>query len=101
MGRIPISRPPLSRTPMPAPKTAVLPEMSTGLLLPGLLEWPLPLFDYQVEGVMALASSDALLLADDMGLGKTVQAIGALRLLVLQRLAEAALVIVPAGLVAQ
>jgi SNF2 family DNA or RNA helicase len=75
--------------------------MGAGLLLPGLLEWPAPLFDFQIEGVMALVSNDALLLADDMGLGKTVQAIAALRLLILQQQAEAALIVVPAGLIAQ
>lgn len=42
-----------------------------------------------------------MLLADDMGLGKTIQAIAALRLLVLQRQLEAALLVVPAGLVVQ
>jgi len=59
------------------------------------------LFDYQLDGVRALLSRDALLLADDMGLGKTIQAIAALRLLVLRREAEAALLVIPAGLVGQ
>lgn len=76
-------------------------DSRAGLLLPGVLEWPGTLFEYQVEGTMALASRDALLLADDMGLGKTIQAIAALRLLVFERRAEAALLIVPAGLVTQ
>jgi len=46
-------------------------------------------------------SHDALLLADDMGLGKTIQAIGALRILVLRRRIESILLIVRAGLITQ
>jgi hypothetical protein len=34
-----------------------------------------------MEGIKALLSHEALLLADDMGLGKPVQATGALRIL--------------------
>lgn len=67
----------------------------------GPLEWPGTLFEYQIEGIQTLLSKDALLLADDMGLGKTVQAIAALRILVVQRHIESALLIVPAGLVTQ
>lgn len=67
----------------------------------GPLEWPGTLFDYQIEGIKTLLSSDALLLADDMGLGKTIQAIGALRILFLQRHIESCLLIVRAGLVGQ
>ena len=48
-----------------------------------------------------MISRDALLLADDMGLGKTIQAIGALRILFLQRRIESCLLIVPASLVGQ
>jgi SNF2 family DNA or RNA helicase len=59
------------------------------------------LFEYQLEGIKALLSREALLLADDMGLGKTIQAVGALRILVLQRRIESGLLIVPAGLVSQ
>ena len=75
----------------------------TDLLLSvaGPLEWPRPLFEYQMEGIKALLSHEALLLADDMGLGKTVQAIGTLRILTLQRLIESSLIIVPAGLISQ
>jgi SNF2 family DNA or RNA helicase len=46
-------------------------------------------------------SHEALLLADDMGLGKTIQTIAALRLLVLQRRVESALLIMRAGLMDQ
>jgi len=59
------------------------------------------LFEYQIDGIKALLSRDSLLLADDMGLGKTIQAVGALRILVLQRRVESSLLIVPAGLVSQ
>jgi SNF2 family DNA or RNA helicase len=67
----------------------------------GPLEWPGMLFPYQLEGIQALMSHEALLLADDMGLGKTIQTIAALRLLVLQRQVESALLIVRAGLMNQ
>ncbi len=72
------------------------------LLAPGgPIEWPGALFDYQLDGIGALLSRDALLLADDMGLGKTIQALAALRILVLRQEIESALVVVPAGLVSQ
>lgn len=67
----------------------------------GPLEWPKTLFDYQIEGIRTLLSSDAFLLADDMGLGKTIQAIGALRVLFIQHRIESCLLIVPASLVSQ
>jgi SNF2 family DNA or RNA helicase len=67
----------------------------------GPLEWPGTLFPYQMEGIQALLSRNALLLADDMGLGKTIQSIAALRILAIQRQIEAALVILPASLLAQ
>ena len=86
-----------------AKRLAYLLQPPTSLLvsLSGPLEWPGTLFPYQVEGVEALMSRNTLLLADDMGLGKTIQAIAALRILTIQRHTEAALVIVPASLVAQ
>ncbi|MPZ15573.1 MAG: ATP-dependent helicase [Chloroflexi bacterium] len=72
------------------------------LLAPqGPIEWPGVLFPFQVDGIRALLSRDALLLADDMGLGKTVMAIAALRILALQRQVEVSLIIVPASLVGQ
>ncbi|MBI3246171.1 MAG: restriction endonuclease [Deltaproteobacteria bacterium] len=84
-------------------RLAYLMQPPTELLLAqdGPLDWPEALFPYQLEGIHALMSHDALLLADDMGLGKTIQTIAALRLLVLQRQVEAALVIVRAGLINQ
>ena len=59
------------------------------------------LFPFQEDGVRALVSRPAVLLADDLGLGKTVQAIAALRILLLQRRIEATLIVVPASLVVQ
>lgn len=84
-------------------RLAYLLQPPTDLLLAGdgPLEWPGPLLDYQLEGIQALMSHDALLLADDMGLGKTIQTIAALRLLVLQRQVECTLIIVRAGLMSQ
>jgi len=84
-------------------RLAYLLQLPTEVLLSenGPLEWPKALFDYQIEGIRTLLSSDALLLADDMGLGKTIQAIGALRILFLQHRIESCLLIVPASLVSQ
>jgi SNF2 family DNA or RNA helicase len=67
----------------------------------GPVDWPAPLLPYQLQGVATLHSRHSLLLADDMGLGKTIQALAALRLLVLQRRVTNALIVVPAGLVTQ
>jgi len=84
-------------------RLAYLLQPPTDLLLSGdgPLEWPGTLLAYQLAGIHALMSHEALLLADDMGLGKTIQVIAALRLLVLQRRLESALLIVRAGLLNQ
>src|SRR6266536_966856 len=68
---------------------------------PASIAWPHVLLPYQVDGVRTLLERRALLLADDMGLGKTIQALAALRILIHQRRAERALIVVPAGLLAQ
>ncbi len=100
-----LDRPRQPTTPQPPlwKRLAYLMQPPTDLLLAhhGPLEWPEALFPYQMEGVYALMSHDALLLADDMGLGKTIQTIAALRLLVLQHQIETALIIVRAGLINQ
>lgn len=67
----------------------------------GTMEWVAPLLPYQREGVLALLSRPALLLADSMGLGKTVQAIAALRILVQRKEISSALVVCPASLTMQ
>ena len=84
-------------------RLAVTLQLPTYLLLDeaGPIEWPHLLLKYQIDGIRALLDHDALLLADDMGLGKTIQALAALRILIHQRRAERALIVVPAGLVAQ
>jgi SNF2 family DNA or RNA helicase len=93
-----------ARAPTPLwQRLAYLLKPSAELLLSdvGPIDWPAPLFDYQLDGVRALLSREALLLADDLGLGKTVQTIAALRILLLQNQIETSLVVVPAGLVDQ
>ena len=93
-----------AKTEIPLSKRlAYLLQPSTDMLLSksGPLEWPGTLFEYQMEGIKALTTHNALLLADDMGLGKTIQAVGALRILFLQRQIESCLLIVPASLISQ
>ena len=63
--------------------------------------WPSTFFPYQIQGIEALVSMRALLLADDMGLGKTVQAIAAMRILISAQQAERALIVVPSNLLTQ
>jgi SNF2 family DNA or RNA helicase len=84
-------------------RLASLLQPPTDLLLAaaGPIEWPAALFPYQVDAVRTLLAREAILLADDTGLGKTVEAIAALRILVLQRRMQGALLVVPAGLVRQ
>ena len=96
-------RPPLDREVPLWRRLAIALQLPTYLLLEqtGPIEWPEPLFPYQIDGVRALLQRDALLLADDMGLGKTIQAVAALRIMTLQHRAERALVVAPAGLLAQ
>lgn len=86
-----------------AKRLAYLLQPPTSLLMSeaGPLEWNGTLFAYQLEGVQALLTHDALLLADDMGLGKTIQTIAAIRVLALQHQVEAALIVVPASLLIQ
>ncbi len=65
------------------------------------LTWPAPLPPYQQQGIARLLAEPGVLLADEMGLGKTIQAIAALRLLLVDGAGGAALVVVPASLVLQ
>lgn len=67
----------------------------------GPLDWQFHPFPYQRDGVEALITRPALLLADDMGLGKTLQAIAAIRVLAHQNRLESALVVCPASLLIQ
>ncbi len=65
--------------------------------------WPaqetlLPLFPYQREGMLHLASAERALLADEMGLGKTVQAVAACALLKRLNRIERVLIVTPTSL---
>lgn len=73
-------------------------------LLPGphsVLSWAGDLMPFQLDGVRTLIASDKLLLADDMGLGKTIQVVAALRILMVRRTLETALVVAPASVLDQ
>jgi len=61
----------------------------------------LPLYPYQVEGMLHLAFGERALLGDEMGLGKTVQAVGAAVLLKELRGVERVLVVCPVSLKAE
>ncbi|MCC6177987.1 MAG: DEAD/DEAH box helicase [Chloroflexi bacterium] len=84
-------------------RLAVTLQLPTYLVLSpnGPIEWAGDLYDYQLDGVRALLTRPALLLADDMGLGKTIQAAAALRILALRREIEQSLIVVPASLVSE
>jgi SNF2 family DNA or RNA helicase len=56
-----------------------------------------PLYPFQMRGVLFAASRGRTILADDMGLGKTIQAIGAAEMLARRRGISRALVICPAS----
>ena len=77
---------------MGSPTPTELPDESA-------IAWPHELFPYQRNGIEALLTRPQLLLADDMGLGKTVQAVAALRLLFHLGRIEAALLVLPVGLI--
>jgi SNF2 family DNA or RNA helicase len=65
------------------------------LVLDGLLK--VPLYPFQMRGVLFAASRGRTIIADDMGLGKTIQAIGAAEMLARHRGISRALVICPAS----
>ncbi len=65
------------------------------LALDNLLK--VPLYPFQMRGVLFAVSRGRTILADDMGLGKTIQAIGAAELLARRRGIGRALVICPAS----
>ncbi len=56
-----------------------------------------PLYPFQLLGVLFLAFTERALLADDMGLGKTVQALGAAHLLMADGRVQRVLIITPAS----
>ena len=79
----------------PTPSAALREEFDLRL---ASLDLPKRLRPYQSEGVLFLATAESALLADEMGLGKTVQAIVAVKLLVIQHPSARVLVVVPKSL---
>jgi SNF2 family DNA or RNA helicase len=77
------------------------PDPAAAAAAPYGLAWHAPLHGFQLAGIARLLADDAALLADEMGLGKTIQAIAALRVLAQRGALQAALVVVPAGLLLQ
>ena len=63
------------------------------------LTFPFQPFPYQMEGIAFLFPRDAAILADEMGLGKTMQAITAIRMLLLSSELSNVLLICPKPLV--
>jgi SNF2 family DNA or RNA helicase len=63
------------------------------------LSFPFQPFPYQMEGIAFLFPRAAAILADEMGLGKTMQAITAIRMLLLSRELKNVLLICPKPLV--
>ena len=63
------------------------------------LRFPFPPFPYQYEGIAFLFPRESAILADEMGLGKTMQAITAIRMLLLAQQARKILLICPKPLV--
>ena len=72
-----------------------LQQMTDGSLDLKLLD--VPLYDYQMRGVLFLACRGRCILGDDMGLGKTVQTLAAVELLARERNLQKALVVAPAS----
>ena len=106
----PLLRPAPMATEMPQPGSSLADRLRNLLslplinLLPGpnsVLEWPAEFMEFQKDGITTLIESDRILLADDMGLGKTLQVIAALRILIVQRSIETALIVMPASLLDQ
>lgn len=63
------------------------------------LQFPFQPFPYQMEGIAFLFPRSSAILADEMGLGKTMQAITAVRMLLLSREIQNTLLICPKPLV--
>lgn len=92
---------PLDRTLRERLLEVLQPPLDLRLSFRGPLVWPSELMPFQLAGVRALLDHDRLLLADEMGLGKTVQALAAIRIMVLTGRLGSCLVVVPASLVGQ
>lgn len=63
------------------------------------IETPFPLREYQEDGIKFLYNQKNVLLADEMGLGKTIQAIIAIRHLIMTKEIKNCLIIVPVSLI--
>ena len=74
------------------------PPMET-IIQSAKLTFPFQPFPYQLEGIAFLFPRDAAILADEMGLGKTMQAITAIRMLLLSGEVKNVLLICPKPLV--
>ena len=62
------------------------------------IKTPFPLRDYQQDGIQFLYNQKNVLLADEMGLGKTIQAIIAIRHLIMTKKISNCLIVVPVSL---
>lgn len=81
-------------------------DLLTPVLMPSVdtelfsnLDFPSPLFNYQVQGIKFLLSNQSALLADQMGTGKTVMTTTALRIMFIKGLVKKAMVVVPSSLI--
>lgn len=63
------------------------------------IETPFPLREYQEDGIQFLYNQKNVLLADEMGLGKTIQAIIAIRQLIMTKEISNCLIVVPVSLI--
>ena len=70
-------------------------QLEAGTLNLKLLD--VPLYDYQMRGVLFLACRGRSILGDDMGLGKTIQTLAAVELLARERGIGRVLVVAPAS----
>jgi SNF2 family DNA or RNA helicase len=104
---LPSSRPGVTTRVKPPKDVIKLEDRLRYLLQPSLevlmaersLEYPVPPFPYQWEGIAFLYPRQTAILADEMGLGKTMQAIMAIRLLLHRNEIRRVLMVCPKPLV--
>ncbi len=78
-------------------KPLLVPEIDFNI--PSDLNFPHPLYPYQIQGIKFLISNNFALLADQMGTGKTVMSTTALRIMFIKGKVKKALIIVPLNLI--
>lgn len=78
-------------------KPLLVPEIDFDI--PSDLNFPHPLYPYQIQGVKFLINNKFALLADQMGTGKTVMSTTALRIMFIKGNVKKALIIVPSNLI--